>query len=62
MSPVSLTQRGVVETEIEAASHRGNRIINNQEDPLFNEKSGHDNDSPDPNVAVHDKASQLHYP
>jgi len=54
ISPGSLTPRVPKEVEIEEDSHRGNRIIDDDEHALSDESSGHDDDTQEPNESVHD--------
>jgi len=54
ITPGSVTPRVLAEAEIEEDSYRGNRIIDDDEDPLSDEESGHDRNTPEPNESAHD--------
>jgi len=54
ITPGSVTPRVLAEAEIDEDSDRGNRIIDDDEDPLSDEDSGHDDDTPEPNESAHD--------
>jgi len=49
-----VTPRVLAEAEIEEDSNRGYRIIEDDEDPLSDEESGYDDDTPEPNKSAHD--------
>jgi hypothetical protein len=49
-----VTPRVLAEAEIEEDSNRGNRIINDDENPLLDEHSGHDDDTPELHESAHD--------
>jgi len=54
ITPGSVTTRVLAEAEIEEDSDHDNRIIDDDEDPLSNEESGHDDDIPEPNESADD--------
>jgi len=54
ITPGSVTPRVLAEAEIKEDSDRGNRIIDDDRDPLPVEESGHDDDTPEPNESAHD--------
>jgi len=53
ITPGSVTGRVLTEVEIERDSEQGNRIINDAEDPLPEDDSNLDNDTPEPTQSVH---------
>jgi len=53
ITPGSVTPGVLAEAEIEEDCDRGNRIIDDDEDPFSYEQSGHDDDSPEPSESAH---------
>jgi hypothetical protein len=54
ITPGSLTPRVLEGVEIQEESYSGSKITNDDENPLFDGKGEHDDDTPEPNESAHD--------
>jgi len=54
ITPGSVTPRVLVEVHIKEVPDHGNRIIDENQDPLPNKQRGYDNNPPEPNQSAYD--------